>query len=136
MTMHLDRRRSTTLPALAFIIAMGGDGAPAEAGTLSCSNPTLDPVTLQVTCAPSMPRALGLRTERPVREMNVGQPYAMRVIDPAKFKATGFDVPAHTRMLVVRESDDTLKILHEETGESRRVKLDRRGQVLVVEKLS
>ena len=59
-----------------------------------------------------------------------------RVMDPAKFKVTGFEVPAHTRMLVVRESDDTLKILHEETGESRRVKLDRQGQVLSIEKLS
>lgn len=136
MTIHQDLRRSRALPALAFILVLRGDVSPAAAGTFSCSNPVLDPDTKVVTCPPPMSRMLGFRPERPIREMSVGQQYAVRVTDPAKFKVTGFDVPINTRMLVVRESADTLKILLEETGESRRVKLDRQGQVLAVEKLS
>ena len=66
----------------------------------------------------------------------MGQQYAVRVLDPAKFRATGFEVPANTRFIVVRESDDTLTFLHEETGESRRIKVDRQGQVLAVEKIA
>lgn len=124
------------LPALAFIIALGGDVEPVEAGASSCSNPVHDPETNQVTCPPPMPRMLGFRLERPVRQLTVGQQYAVRVTDPTRFKVTGFEVPTDTRMLVVRESEDTLKIVQEETGESRRVKLDSHGRVLAVEKLS
>ena len=83
-----------------------------------------------------MPTKLGFRPERPIRELRVGQQYAVHVLDPVKFRATGFEVPANTRMIVVRESDDTLTILHEETGESRRIKVDRQGQVLAVEKIA
>lgn len=137
MNTHQDRRRGRTLPALAFIVMLGGAVGPAEAGTVTCPHATVDPVTGVVTC-PSNPmsRKLGFRPERPVRELSVGQSYAVRVTDPAKFRATGFEVPANTRMIVVRESDDTLTILQEETGESRRVKVDRQGQVLAVEKIS
>jgi hypothetical protein len=136
MNTHQDRRWSRTAPALALIVTLGGEIGPADAGASSCSNPVFDPATLMTSCPPPMTTKLGFRPERPLRELRVGQQYAVRVIDPAKFRATGFEVPANTRMIVVRESDDTLTILHEETGESRRIKVDRQGQVLAVEKLS
>ena len=83
-----------------------------------------------------MPTKLGNPPQRPNRELREGQQYAVHVLDPVKFRATRFEVPVNTRMIVVRESDDTLTILHEETGEHRRVKVDRQGQVLAVEKIA
>ena len=136
MNTHQDRRWSRTAPALALIVTLGGEIGPADAGSSSCTAPTLDPATGTVKCSGPMPNMLGFRPERPIRELRVGQQYAVRVLDPAKFRATGFEVPVNTRMIVVRESDDTLTILHEETGEHRRVKVDRQGQVLAVEKIS
>jgi len=136
MNTHQYRRWSRTAPALALIVTLGGEIGPADAGASSCSSPNYDPATGSVTCPPPMTTKLGFRPERPIRELRVGQQYAVRVLDPAKFRATGFEVPVNTRMIVVRESDDTLTILHEETGEHRRVKVDRQGQVLAVEKIS